>query len=59
MEVTLEGSNSAETLPPWDGVIGLHRRVTGNLAAWLNDRFFVILIFLLSFFPILFTPLPS
>ncbi|KAL4874814.1 hypothetical protein BJY04DRAFT_211784 [Aspergillus karnatakaensis] len=32
MEVTLEGSNSAETPPPWGGVIGLHRPVTGNLA---------------------------
>ncbi|KAF3384747.1 hypothetical protein F1880_002293 [Penicillium rolfsii] len=34
MEVTLEGSNSAETLPPWGGVAGIHRPVTGNLAAW-------------------------
>ncbi|KAJ0424642.1 hypothetical protein BJY00DRAFT_245611 [Aspergillus carlsbadensis] len=47
MEVTLEGSNSAETLPPWGGVIGLHRPVTGNLAVGLNDYFFLIFFFIL------------
>lgn len=41
MEVTLEGSNSAETLPPWDGVTRLHRLVTGKPAVGLGHCFFV------------------
>lgn len=49
MEVTLEGSNSAETLPPWGGVIGLHRCVTGNLAVWLNNYFFFFFVFVIYF----------
>lgn len=46
MEVNLEGSNSAETLPPWDGVAGGHLPVTGKLAVWLDNR---NLLFVLSF----------
>ena len=38
MEVTLEGSNSAETPPPWDGVARGHRLVTGNCAVWWNNH---------------------
>jgi len=30
MEMTLEGSNSAETFPLWDGVTRGHLLVTGN-----------------------------
>lgn len=41
MEVTLEGSNSAETPPPWDGVARGHRPVTGNQAVWRNNHFFL------------------
>lgn len=51
MEMTLEGSNSAETFPPWDGVAGLHRPVTGTLAAWLDNYFSLIFVlFTLSVF---------
>ncbi|RDH38922.1 hypothetical protein BDQ94DRAFT_134890 [Aspergillus welwitschiae] len=39
MEVTLEGSNSAETFPPRDGVARLHRPVTGKLALWLSNYY--------------------
>ena len=39
MEVTLEGSNSAETFPPRDGVARLHRPVTGKLAVWLDNYY--------------------
>lgn len=39
MEVTLEGSNSAETFPPRDGVARLHRPVTGKLALWLGNYY--------------------
>ncbi|KAL5357016.1 hypothetical protein BJX96DRAFT_135327 [Aspergillus floccosus] len=55
MEMTLEGSNSAETFPPWDGVAGLHRPVTGTLAAWLDN--YISLFFLL--FSFLFPSPPS
>lgn len=39
MEVTLEGSNSAETFPPRDGVARGHRLVTGKLAPWLGNYY--------------------
>lgn len=39
MEMTLEGSNSAETFPPQDGVARLHRSVTGMGAIWWDDHF--------------------
>lgn len=42
MDVTLEGSNSAETLPPWDGVTRIHLPVTGKLAVTLDDYFFFL-----------------
>jgi hypothetical protein len=48
MEVTLEGSNSAETLPPWDGVAGGHLPVTGKLAVWLDNRNSLLFAFFLS-----------
>lgn len=38
MDVTLEGSNSAETLPPWGGVARIHRHVTRNWTAWWNNH---------------------
>ena len=47
MEVTLEGSNSAETPPPWDGVARGHRLVTGNGAVWWNNH--ILLLFFFSF----------
>lgn len=55
MEVILEGSNSAETLPPWDGVAGGHLPVTGKLAVWLDNRnlFFLFSFLLFSFYPII------
>lgn len=40
MEMNLEGSNSAETSPPQDGVARLHRPVTGKLAIWCDYYFF-------------------
>ncbi|KGO73984.1 hypothetical protein PITC_040040 [Penicillium italicum] len=40
MEMTLEGSNSAETFPPWDGVTRLHLPVTGTLAIWWDNYYF-------------------
>ncbi|KGO36749.1 hypothetical protein PEX1_064560 [Penicillium expansum] len=43
MEMTLEGSNSAETFPPWDGVARLHLPVTGNLAIWWDNYYFFFL----------------
>lgn len=43
MEVTLEGSNSAETLPPWDGGTRLHRPSTGDLAVRLCNLCFLFL----------------
>lgn len=55
MEVKLEGSNSAETLPPWDGVAGGHLPVTGKLAVWLDNR--NLLLFVLSF--LLFSPISA
>lgn len=54
MEVNLEGSNSAETLPPWDGVAGGHLPLTGKLAVWLDNR---NLLFVLSF--LLFSPISA
>ena len=51
MEVNLEGSNSAETFPPWDGVIRLHRLVTGKLAAWLGYYSFFLFFFLSFYLP--------
>lgn len=45
MEMTLEGSNSAETFPPQDGVARLHRLVTGSGAIWCDNHFFVFLNF--------------
>lgn len=54
MEVNLEGSNSAETLPPWDGVAGGHLPGTGKLAVWLDNR---NLLFVLSF--LLFSPISA
>ncbi|KAE8394312.1 hypothetical protein BDV23DRAFT_147669, partial [Aspergillus alliaceus] len=38
MEMILEGSNSAETSPPWGGVARIHRPVTGKLATWLDNH---------------------
>ena len=51
MEVTLEGSNSAETPPPWGGVAGLHHLVTGALTTWLNNHIssFFFILFLILF----------
>lgn len=46
MEMTLEGSNSAETFPPRDGVARLHRPVTGNLAIWCDNYYFCFFWFL-------------
>ena len=45
MEVTLEGSNSAETPPPWDGVARGHRLVTGKRAVWRDNHFFFFFFF--------------
>lgn len=47
MEVTLEGSNSAETPPPWDGVARGHRLVTGNGAVGGTTTFFFFFIYLI------------
>lgn len=48
MEMTLEGSNSAETFPPQDGVARLHRLVTGMGAIWCDNHFlfFIMVVFL-------------
>lgn len=46
MEMTLEGSNSAETFPPRDGVARLHRPVTGKLAIWCDNYYFFFFPFL-------------
>ncbi|KAE8157082.1 hypothetical protein BDV40DRAFT_279294 [Aspergillus tamarii] len=48
MEMILEGSNSAETSPPWGGVARIHRPVTGKLATWLDNY---VSSFFSSFFP--------
>ncbi|KAE8398761.1 hypothetical protein BDV37DRAFT_262562 [Aspergillus pseudonomiae] len=45
MEMILEGSNSAETSPPWGGVARTHRPVTGKLATWLDN--YISLLFVL------------
>lgn len=53
MEMTLEGSNSAETFPPQDGVARLHRSVTGTCAIWCDNCccfFFVQKDFFLTIF---------
>lgn len=50
MEMTLEGSNSAETFPPRDGVARLHRPVTGNLAIWCDNYYFCFFFFSFFFF---------
>lgn len=58
MEVNLEGSNSAETLPPWDGVAGGHLPVTGKLAVWLDNRNLLFVLSFLLFSPFCFPPSP-
>ena len=45
MEVTLEGSNSAETPPPWDGVARGHRLVTGKRAVWRDNYSLLFFLF--------------
>lgn len=57
MEMTLEGSNSAETFPPRDGVARLHRPVTGNLAIWCDNNYFCFSFWFLFFFEAIQHPL--
>jgi hypothetical protein len=42
MEVTLEGSDSAETFPLWGGGIRKHRRLHGRVEPWTVDSFAVM-----------------